>query len=139
MATMVAALCGAGPQLQPQSGVVASQVPMGCTILPPKGGIAATYETNIWPGGIVPYEFDRNVSLENQEHALSAMAIVEAVTQVDFIRLTTQPDYLHIEDSTVNSSYVGLQGGSQVVKIASWTNHYIIAHELMHARAGFLA
>jgi Astacin (Peptidase family M12A)/Immunoglobulin I-set domain/Dockerin type I domain/Galactose oxidase, central domain len=133
VAVIVAMMCGAGPQLQPQSGLVDNQVPKGCTILPPKGGVASTYVTNIWPGGIVPYEFDANVTEVNQQHALSAMAIVEAVTNVDFIPLTTQPDYLHIEDSTVNSSYVGLQGGSQVVKIVSWTFHYIIAHELMHA------
>src|SRR5262245_1575685 len=35
------------------------------------------HDTRLWPGGLVPFEFDSNVSGENQTKMLNAMAILE--------------------------------------------------------------
>lgn len=93
----------------------------------------AGYSTNLWPGGIVPYEFDVNVTLANQQQALRAMMEWMNVANVTFVVRTTEPDYLHIQDSTANNSYVGPQGGLQIVNIVSWQSHFVIVHELGHA------
>ena len=33
-----------------------------------------THQANLWPGGVVPYEFDANVTQLNQDRTLAAMA-----------------------------------------------------------------
>ncbi|MCH8269857.1 MAG: hypothetical protein IH985_01415, partial [Planctomycetes bacterium] len=104
-----------------------------CNILTPAG--EGTYATNTWPAGIVAYAIDGNVSGANQQAALNAMAEIEAVSRVDFVTRSGQPDYIQIRDSTVNSSFVGRQGGSQPVEIFNWNVRFIIVHELMHALA----
>ena len=47
-----------------------------------------TFASNLWPGGVVPYEFDANVSAPRQAAMLVAMADWEAVATVDFRRFT---------------------------------------------------
>lgn len=95
--------------------------------------IAATWDTKFWPNGIVPYEFDTNVSTANQQKMLAAMAEWERPANVDFILRTTEADYIHIQSSTENSSPVGKQGGEQPLNIFNWDRRFIIAHELAHA------
>src|SRR3989304_5270561 len=65
--------------------------------------------------------------------SLTARAEWEAVADVDFVPRTTHANYIHIQDSTGNSSMVGMQGGPQNVNILSWGTKYTICHELMHA------
>lgn len=96
---------------------------------PPEG----TYATNLWTGGIVPYEFNANVIPANRDSMLAAMAEWESVANVDFIPRSGHPNYLHIRNSDQNSSAIGMQGGQQVVNIFNWNKRFIIAHELGHA------
>jgi len=103
-----------------------------CTILssPQRG----TYNWNLWPMGIVPYEFDDNVDATNQQRALDAMAEIEAVSCVDFVpREWYHLAWLHILESTMNASDVGMGLGQQDVHIFNWTFRFVIVHELMHA------
>ncbi|NOT02019.1 MAG: hypothetical protein HOP29_15500 [Phycisphaerales bacterium] len=97
-------------------------------------GPASTHITSgLWPGGIVPYEFSFNVTAQNQQRALDAMAEWEAVANVLFVPLTNQANYIFIQESNSNSSFVGMVGGSQPINIFNWTFKYIICHELAHA------
>jgi len=64
---------------------------------------------------------------------LSAMADWEAVAAVNFVLRAGHPNFIHIQNSTGNNSYVGMQGGSQVVNIFNWNYEFIMAHELGHA------
>jgi hypothetical protein len=99
----------------------------------------ATYETNLWPNGIVPYEFDANVvgglrGVANPQAAmLQAMADWEAVANVDFRPRNGEADYVHIQNSTGNNSQIGRQGGRQIINIFNWDFEFIMAHELGHA------
>ncbi len=93
----------------------------------------ATY----WPGGTVPYVFSTTgsaaVSVANQQAMLVAMASIEVRAGVDFRpRQAGDPDWILVQNSTVNNSPVGVQGGQQNVNIASWGNQFVIAHELYH-------
>jgi len=92
-----------------------------------------TTDNSWWSGGVVPYAFDANVTAANRTNAINAMAEWEAVANVDFRARNGEGDYIHIQSSTENSSWVGVTGGKQVVNIASWGSRFIIAHELGHA------
>lgn len=43
------------------------------------------------------------------------------------------PDYVYVIDGGHDFSYIGRQGGCQVVSILSWNNPIIVAHEIKHA------
>ncbi len=97
--------------------------------------------TKLWPGGIVPFEFDRNVSEENRTKMIDAMAVLEGAANVDFRRCDFDDcedgDYVHIRDSDEIPIPVGVMGGKQYLNNFNWDSKFIMAHELMHC-LGFL-
>jgi hypothetical protein len=93
----------------------------------------AVWHTSFWPNGVVPFRFDANVSSTNRQNMINAMAVWENVANVDFRSRSGQRNYVHIRDSSVNSSYVGMQGGEQIINISDWGQHFVIVHELGHA------
>jgi len=91
-------------------------------------------ETIFWPDGIVPYEFDDNVSEVDKERMIEAMAVWEDAANINFVPRTEEdPSYIHIKDSNMNASAVGMFLGEQVVQIYNWDKKFIMAHELGHA------
>lgn len=87
-----------------------------------------------WPEGRVYYEFDANVTVENRTRWLSAAHAWSDYAMVTFIkRKFNETNYIHIKSSTHNSSDLGMTGGRQEMKIASWTRRFVIAHEIGHA------
>lgn len=96
-------------------------------------GPDGVWNTQFWPNGVVPFDFDGNVNAANQQHALNAMRFWEAVANVDFRVRNGEADFIHIQDATGNQSAVGRQGGQQDVDIFNWDWEFIIAHELGHA------
>jgi astacin len=104
--------------------------------LPAPGEIepAATFKTTqFWPNGIVYYEFDANVSAANRTIAVNAMAVWEAVANVDWRARNGEANYVHIQNSTVNNSAVGMSGGEQIINYVSWGTPYRMVHEMGHA------
>ena len=100
----------------------------------------AGYINALWPNGIVPFEFDDNVSAQNQISMTRAMGHWEQVANVDFqlcLKDCGSADHLHIQNSSGNNSAVGRQGGEQIVNITNWDFDFIMAHELAHA-LGFI-
>ena len=88
----------------------------------------------LWPGGIVPYVFNQNVSAANQVKAREAMDTIEAVCNVEFIPRTNEADYVELRNDTSSySEWIGKRGGVQIVGILPWDARFIIVHELMHA------
>ena len=86
-----------------------------------------------WPGGVVPYEFDANVSSDNRNAMRLAMDAIEAVCTTSFIPRAGHDDYVHIQaHASENNSEVGHQGGEQIINIASWGVRFTMVHELMH-------
>lgn len=93
-----------------------------------------------WPQGMVPYEISNDLPLTSRYAILEAMSIWQSNTHVKFIEVTPSskhdyPDYLTFVRNNGNtcSSYVGKQGGSQVVKLAPRCGTMNIAHEIGHA------
>ena len=93
------------------------------------------YHPELWPCGIVPYEFGLLVCEDDRAAMRAAMAEWEAVTNVDFIPHTDQVDYVTIIGSLGNWSQVGRVGGIQLIGICDWDSKFILAHELGHTLA----
>lgn len=101
-----------------------------------EGGTAATFKANLWTDGIIPYEFDANVTPANAAAMLVAMSWWENVAAVDFVPrggAVGVGSYIHIQSSTFNNSSVGMINGAQFINIVSWGTTAIMAHELGHA------
>ena len=102
----------------------------------------ATYRTNLWTNGLIRYEFDANVTLANQTNMENAMLVLEGIANVDFLQCGGNNcggtgNYVHIQNSTVNNSQVGMRGGQQIINIQSWGAQFTIVHELLHCLGFF--
>ncbi|MCB0167524.1 MAG: M12 family metallopeptidase [Anaerolineae bacterium] len=96
-------------------------------------GIQSTFgDINFWPNGIVPYQFDTNVTTINQTRMIASMLEWENVANIDFRPRNEEANYIHIQNSTGNNSAVGMQGGKQVINIFNWNSRFTIVHELGH-------
>ena len=93
----------------------------------------ATFQATPWPGGVVPYSFNPNVTAANQAVAIDAMAEIAAASNITFVARSTQPNYIDFTNSTGNNSYVGMIGGGQVINIYNWNYRFIVCHEILHS------
>ncbi|MGH1543773.1 MAG: M12 family metallopeptidase [Arenicella sp.] len=91
------------------------------------------FSGNKWTNGIVYYAFDSAVTAQNRARWLDAAAEWSDVADLTFVERTNQPNYINVVNDTGNSSFVGMIGGSQRMRIASWSSKYTIAHEIGHA------
>ena len=89
---------------------------------------------NLWPGGIVPYEYGPGFG--NVMNVRAAMVAMEAATPIRFVPRTTQPGYLLFRDHPVpsqGSSSVGFGGGAQPILIGTALGVVVVLHPLGHA------
>ena len=103
-----------------------------CTIIRPEGHRGAV-SPNLWPGGIVPYQFESDVSSTNQSRVRNAMDMLEETSGATFVPATGESNLLNIGGFGGNWSYVGMSGGVQNLSIYNWSSPIIICHELSHA------
>jgi hypothetical protein len=113
-------------------------IPEGCKliqgdIIVPISVPEGTYNTNWWTAGNIPYLFDPNVTTTNRNAMLNAMAVWEAVANVEFVPRNGEDNHIYIQNSTINSSFVGMQGDRQIVNISDWGTRFVMVHELGHA------
>jgi hypothetical protein len=94
--------------------------------------ITGVFATNFWTNGVIPFEFDANVTQVNQTAMVAAMADWENAANLQFRQRTNEGNFVHIQNSTANNSAVGMQGGQQIINIFNWNSEFIIAHELGH-------
>ena len=121
-----------------QSPALASDVknrsPKACS---PPPGCDANMQGVLWPGGVVPYVFDHNVTDAQRAAMLDAMKEWENVSPVLFVARSNQKDYVHIKGDSGNWSHVGMIGGKQEIGIYNWNVRFQMVHELCHA-LGFI-
>lgn len=101
-------------------------------------GERQVYLDRLWPGGVIPYLFESDVTPENRDRARSVMDEIESWADVSFIpRAGDEPEWIAIRNSSVgNGATVGRAAGG-VVNIRNWEWRGMILHELMHT-LGFL-
>ena len=96
-------------------------------------GINNAFTGNRWPGGVLYYQFDSAVTSTHRYAWRNAAAAWSAVASVSFTESTGNGNYVRVQNSSGNSSYIGMIGGSQSMNIADWGYLYVIAHEIGHA------
>jgi Astacin (Peptidase family M12A) len=93
------------------------------------GIVGARYR---WPDRTVPYEIDSG--LPNAERVTEAADHWNSSTVLRFVARTNEPDYIDFKwHASGCSSYVGRQGGPQVINLADWGTTGNTAHEMGHA------
>ena len=89
-------------------------------------------DVTLWPNGIVYYSFASDITSLHQKAFLDAATDWSTFANVIFVRRTTQPNYLFVQNDAGNSSGVGMLGGPQDFLINAWTRA-TLCHELGHA------
>ncbi|CAB5363584.1 unnamed protein product [Rhizophagus irregularis] len=108
----------------------------------PYSDVCINDRTKLLENGILPFEFDNNVSLELELIVLYAMKTISKVSSVKFVTKTDQSDYVKIVDKGGYWSFVGRQGKGQELSVTKDLQNYPhpegnIVHELMHALGFF--
>lgn len=110
------------------------------TTIPRAFGIYPT-PYNLW--AMVRFRYADNLTADREYCARQAMLYWQATTNVRFYNATDQPTvdpvygfpypYIEFTNSTVNNSYVGRQGGKQIVNLAAFQSSFVAMHEIGHA------
>ncbi len=93
-----------------------------------------------WPGGVVPFRFNNNVSASMRQTINAAIAHWEANTRIDLRPATAQDQNLiEFRDGDGCSSSIGMQGGVQFINLndPGCDVMGIVAHEIGHALGFF--
>ena len=93
-----------------------------------------------WPNGIVPYELSEHLPFPNKLATLQAIDHWQQKTNLQFIELTAKNrskyrDFITFipAPGTTCASYVGKQGGEQVIQLAPRCTTMNTVHEIGHA------
>ncbi|NLA15825.1 MAG: hypothetical protein GX877_04730 [Bacteroidales bacterium] len=97
---------------------------------PTKG--AAFAEGSLWPDNTVYYSINPNLPNPGRVH--QAIEYYESNTNLTFVARTTQHNYIEfIYDKNGCSSYLGMIGGKQPIRLADWGTKGTVIHEIGHA------
>ncbi len=114
-------------------------------LIPVDTGEKSAQDGITWTGGVVYYQFDSNVDLTDDRPLsgdgaarraawrAAAMEWEATVAGLTFVEGTGTGNYIRVQSSGGNSSWVGMVGGSQEMNIYNWNWRFIIAHEIGHA------
>lgn len=93
-----------------------------------------------WPHGIIPFEISEELPFRNKLAIYQAIENWQKTTNVEFVELTSKNRHLYSDYISFNptggtncSSFVGKQGGKQVILLAPRCNTMNTVHELGHA------
>lgn len=108
----------------------------------------APYQSNLWAGGVVPFQFDNNLLDEDSDAALRQICVNMMQAWQSVASLTFRPrtfgdvHHIHFRDSRSdpiprNSSPVGPQLIGNTINIADWGTPFVVAHEIAHSLGCF--
>jgi uncharacterized protein (TIGR03437 family) len=88
--------------------------------------------SKLWTSGVIPYIFDS--SFVNQPRMMTAMQQWQDATGLQFVARTNQSNYVtFMSPGTGCNSFVGMQGGAQILNLAVGCYDGSALHELGHA------
>jgi hypothetical protein len=98
---------------------------------------ATRTEADAWPGGVVYYTFNANVSAEKRAHFTDACAEWATFANLTFTPRTNEPNYIRVnEDPSLDggNSAVGMSGGRQDLNVGAeaWSR-FVLVHEIGHS------
>jgi hypothetical protein len=98
----------------------------------PTEGVARVSKTARWPNGEIAYDIDAN--LQNTARVTDAIAHWEAKTAIRFhVRTAADTDYVHFQNGSGCSSYVGRIGGAQPINLNVGCSTGNAIHEIGHS------
>ncbi|PHV10939.1 M12 family metallopeptidase [Chitinimonas sp. BJB300] len=86
-----------------------------------------------WPNNTVYYIYDAQLPQTSRDAIQSGMNMITNKTAIRFVPRTNEPNFVHFYRGSDCSSFVGMQGGGQLISIANGCNAGRAAHEMMHA------
>jgi Astacin (Peptidase family M12A) len=91
-----------------------------------------------WPGGVIPFIINSNVSASGRANITAAIAQWQAKTAIRFVVGTTQPDFIEFTAGSrpdACASLVGRSGGRQIIELTSSgdCSKGALIHEIGHA------
>ena len=109
----------------------------------PASALSACHETdptagNPWLNGRFVYEFSPGVA-EDASMAATFESACKLLLSGSALQCTPRAaapedtDYVYVVDGAHDFSFVGRQGGCQLLSILSWHNPMVVAHEIKHA------
>ncbi len=114
-------------------GKIATLNQQGAVITPMLGG-------SRWPGGTVPYEITEDLPFRNKLAIYQAIEHWQKHSKIEFVELTTKNrleyhDFVSFvrAEGTICASFVGRQGGKQIVELSPRCNTMNTVHEIGHA------
>jgi hypothetical protein len=86
-----------------------------------------------WPSGIIPFEIDPN--LPNRQRVTDAIAHWQARTPIRFVVRDAgqHPNFVRFADQNGCWSFVGMQGGQQIISLGAGCTTGSTIHEIGHA------
>lgn len=90
-----------------------------------------------WPNRMVPYVFDSSFTTDYRNEAIYAMSLISNSTGVRFVPAESyHTNRIKFCYSNANNSYLGMQGGTQIINIYN-KNYGVIMHEILHSLGFF--
>ncbi len=86
-----------------------------------------------WSNGVVPYVYASSLGSRGRQAMNYAINHWNTKTNVNFVPRTNQSDYILIQGGGGCSSWIGRQGGRQLVTLAEGCGNGAAVHELGHA------
>ncbi len=95
-------------------------------------------ENYLWPGGVIPYEIDSAFSVATRQAILAGIAMVDTSTNLIVKPRSGESDYIRFVLTSGCASWVGRQGGQQVINVGQSSGVSVcavgsIAHETLHS------
>ena len=87
--------------------------------------------SNTWPDNTVYYEIDG--SLADKNRVYDAISHWEANTSLEFVKRSGQSNYIYFTPGSGCSSYIGMIGGKQEIRLGSFCTTGSTIHEIGHA------
>ena len=98
--------------------------------------LSARSSTYLWPGGVIPYVIDGDVSDEQRQNVLEAIGEWNGKTVLSLIARTTEQNYVRFLDVPSGNcrSKVGMNGGEQRISMPPYgCDVNSVVHEIGHA------
>lgn len=99
----------------------------------PQAGIIHPTSGGVWPNGRVPYVIDSSLGSNARSAMQYAINHWNSNTNIQLVPRTNETDYLSLQGGGGCSSWIGKQGGKQVVTLAEACGRGAAVHEIGHA------
>jgi len=95
-------------------------------------GAALNLQTRHWPNNRIYYNI--NQSLPNPSRVTQAINAIKEVSNLEFVVRTGEANYIDfVYDASGCSSFLGMVGGRQDIRLANWGTMGNVIHEICHA------